>query len=190
MRRVDRPPIRRTRPPPPQEFPVSDAIELAVIGWREWVALPDLGVPALKVKVDTGARTSALHAVQVEEFTRRGVAWVRFGILPHQQDPRTVILAEAPLVEYRQVRSSNGHRERRPVIATPIALANQQWVIELTLTNRAVMGFRMLLGREAIQRRFHVDPARSYLGGGQPVHPVDGRRGSSHRPRAIPRGAP
>jgi hypothetical protein len=169
---------------------VSDAFELAVIGWREWIALPELGVPALKVKVDTGARTSALHAVNVEEFFRRGARWVRFGILPHQQDLRTVVSAEAPLVEHRQVRSSNGHRERRPVIATPIVLAGQQWLIELTLTNRAVMGFRMLLGREAIQRRFQIDPARSYLGGGAPERSADGRRGGAHRQRSIPRGTP
>ncbi len=169
---------------------MSEAIELAVIGWREWIALPELGVPALKVKVDTGARTSALHAVHIEEFTRRGAVWVRFEILPLQQDLHTVVSAEAPLVEYRQVRSSNGHRERRPVIATPIVLAGQQWVIELTLTNRAVMGFRMLLGREALQRRFHIDPARSYLGGGPPDVGAERRRGGAHRPRSIPRGTP
>ncbi|HVS13862.1 MAG TPA: ATP-dependent zinc protease [Thermoanaerobaculia bacterium] len=134
-----------------------------VVGWREWVELPGLGDFRIKSKVDTGARSSSLHAYDLEIVERDGVELVRFVVHPLQKDVRTTVECEAPLLERRWVRSSNGVRQRRPVIRTELRLAGQTWPIDLTLTARDVMGFRMLLGREAIRRRFVVDPGRSYL---------------------------
>lgn len=133
------------------------------IGWREWIALPELGVKRIKVKVDTGARSSALHAFDVERFEVAGVPWVRFQIHPVQRDAHTTVAAEAPLVDERWVRSSSGRRTFRPVIRTRVRLGGSSWPIELTLVRRDLMGFRMLLGRRAIRNRFLVHPGRSYL---------------------------
>lgn len=133
-----------------------------MIGWREWLALPDLSVPRIKVKVDTGARTSALHAFDVERFERDGVPWVRFAVHPMQRNTVSVQLGEAPLVEERWVRSSSGKQTRRPVILTTMVLGEYRWQAELTLVRRDMMGFRMLLGRQAVRRRFWVDPGASY----------------------------
>ncbi|MCM1981565.1 ATP-dependent zinc protease family protein [Lyngbya confervoides] len=138
--------------------------QLSVIGWREWVALPELGVPHIKAKIDTGARTSALHAFDVDFFEIQGRGMVRFTIHPQQRDTRETLVAQAPLLEHREVRNSGGQAQRRPVILTPVRLGDRTWTIELTLTNRDVMGFRMLLGRQAVRRQFLVDPGRSYLG--------------------------
>ena len=135
------------------------------IGWREWLALPKLEVPLIKAKVDTGARTSSLHAFDVETFRRRGVERVRFKIHPLQRSSRETIAAEAELIEHRLVKSSTGKQTLRPVIATTIDLMGSMWDIELTLINRDSMGFRMLLGREAIRGLFVVDPGRSFLAG-------------------------
>lgn len=135
------------------------------IGWREWIALPELGVEAMKVKVDTGARSSALHAFDTRSFERDGTEYVRFTIHPRQRDSTESIEAECPVFARRWVTSSSGHRTRRPVIRTPIQLLGRSWPIEITLTNRDAMGFRMLLGRQAIRRRFLVDVSKSYLGG-------------------------
>jgi hypothetical protein len=140
-----------------------------VIGWREWISLPDLGVAEIKAKIDTGARSSALHAYGVERFRRRGKDLVRFGIHPIQRNDRRVVLAEAELVDERNIRDSGGHVERRPVIRTAARLSGRLWKIDVTLTNRDEMGFRMLLGRRALVKRFLVDPARSFLAG-RPVH--------------------
>jgi len=136
---------------------------LPLLGWREWVALPELGVATLKVKVDTGARSSALHAFDIEPFHRQGQAMVRFKLHPLQRDTSQVQVAEAPLLDERVVRSSVGHGQLRPVIYTLVQVGIQQWPIELTLTNRDVMGFRMLLGRQAIRSRYWVDAGQSYL---------------------------
>lgn len=136
-----------------------------VIGWREWISLPDLGVAEIKAKIDTGARSSALHAYGVERFRRRGKELVRFAVHPIQRDDEHVVLAEAEFVEERSVRDSGGHVERRPVIRTTARLSGRLWKIDVTLTNRDEMGFRMLLGRRALVRRFLVDPARSFLAG-------------------------
>jgi hypothetical protein len=152
---------------------VSQQTLTTAIGWREWVALPDLGIAALKAKVDTGARTSSLHAVEIEEFQRRRATWLRFRLLPYQRDTAHVVTTEARLAEYRHVRSSTGHLSYRPVIVTPISIFGETWPIELTLTNRVEMGFRMLLGREALRGRFFVDPGRSYLGGVGPTSDHD-----------------
>ncbi|MEQ8786938.1 MAG: RimK/LysX family protein [Pirellulaceae bacterium] len=135
------------------------------VGWREWVALPELDVPAVKAKVDTGARSSSLHAFALREFERDGKRMLSFTVHPLQRESRTTITTEAELLEYRHVRSSSGHHTRRPVILTPVELFGRRWTIELTLASRDEMGFRMLLGRQAVRGRFLVDPARSYLGG-------------------------
>ncbi len=135
---------------------------LPLLGWREWIALPDLKVDQIKVKVDTGARSSAIHASDIKYFEVDQQQWVRFKIHPYQKDTTHTILTEAPLLATRSVRSSNGHIEDRPIIQTTIDLG-MRWLIELTLTNRDLMGFRMLIGRQAIRQRFWVDPGRSYL---------------------------
>lgn len=138
---------------------------LPAVGWREWLALPELGIERIKVKVDTGARTSALHAFDVESFERDGCTWVRFLVHPIQKDFDTTVETEAPLVDRRHVRSSSGKATLRPVIRTTVRLGTELWPIELTLVRRDVMGFRMLLGRQALRRRFVVDPGRSFLHG-------------------------
>ncbi len=139
--------------------------DLPHIGWREWLALPDLGIDAIKVKIDTGARTSSLHALHVEPFERGGAEWVRFQVHPMQRDAKTTIQAEAELLEYRRITSSTGHTALRPVVLTTARLLDTLWQIEVTLAGRDAMGFRMLLGREAVRSRFLIDPGRSYVGG-------------------------
>jgi len=140
-----------------------------MIGWREWVALPSLGIEDIKAKIDTGARTSALHAYDIEPFTVAGVRMVRFKVHPIQRESKTTVTAEAPLIEHREVRSSSGDESRRPVIAAEVLLHGKHFEIELTLTNRDAMGFRMLIGRQAMRGRFTVDPGRSYFGGKRKV---------------------
>lgn len=138
---------------------------LPVIGWREWVGLPELGIQQVKAKVDTGARSSSLHAFDIQQFERDGQIYVSFGVHPLQRDQRKTVRAEAPVLEFRPVRSSNGQASLRPVILTALQALSQQWTIELTLANRDAMGFRMLLGREGLRGRLLVDSGRSYYGG-------------------------
>ncbi|MGB3138337.1 MAG: RimK/LysX family protein [Nodosilinea sp.] len=152
----------------------ADAASAAIIGWREWVALPKLGVQTVKAKIDTGARSSALHAFEVERFEQNGRAMVRFQAHPLQRNDEQVVIAEAILLEEREVRNSGGQVELRPVIETPVQVGAAVWAIELTLTNRDQMGFRMLLGRQAVRRRYLVDPGRSYL------HPLPERPPLAH----------
>lgn len=137
----------------------------AIIGWREWVALPALHVPRIKAKIDTGARSSSLHAHDIEYFRRRGQEWVRFEIHPMQRAKRPRIIAEEELFEMRKVKSSGGHVTLRPVIMTTVEVLGRSWEIELTLASRDTMGFRMLLGRQAVRGHMLVDAGRSYYGG-------------------------
>lgn len=137
-------------------------------GWREWVTLPDLGVDWIKAKIDTGARTSSLHAFDVHEFTREGEAWVRFQVKPWQDSPEDAVVVELPVHDRREVRSSSGHAQERLVVEVLIRLVDREVLAEVTLSNRDEMGFRMLIGREALRRGFVVDPARSFLGGRAP----------------------
>ncbi len=138
--------------------------KLPVIGWREWVGLPDLGIKWIKVKVDTGARSSSLHAFDLEVFEREDENWVRFSVHPVQRKSDKAIRVEAKVLEYRSVRSSSGKASMRPVIVTNVKLHGVSWPVELTLANRDEMGFRMLLGREAFRKRFVVDAGGSYFG--------------------------
>lgn len=136
-----------------------------MIGWREWAGLPELGIPVIKAKVDTGARTSCLHATAIKPFKRRGEAWVRFKVQPLQGGKKRIITCEAKLVARRMVSDSGGHREQRYVIETSLSLGDLSWPIEMTLTNRATMRFRMLLGRTAMAGKVRIDPDASFLQG-------------------------
>jgi hypothetical protein len=137
------------------------------IGWREWVSLPELGISSIKAKVDTGARSSSLHAYDVQTYERDGRSRVRFKVHPIQRNTATTIEADLELLDTRLVRNpgGGGREEHRPVILTDIEIGGERWPIELTLTRRDAMGFRMLLGRQAVRGRFLVDPGRSFLGG-------------------------
>jgi hypothetical protein len=136
-----------------------------MLGWREWVALPHWGVPAIKAKVDTGARTSALHAFDLETFDRDDEPWVRFTVHPWQGSHADEIAVETRQVDRRRVTSSSGAGDVRPVVLAEVEIGGIELPIEVTLTRRDDMGFRMLLGRQALRGRFSVDPGRSYLTG-------------------------
>ena len=133
------------------------------IGWREWIGLPDFAIKRVKAKVDTGARTSALHAFKVAPFTKRGEKWVRFAVHPKQRHRHPEMMCEARVIDQRRITDSGGNGQERYVIRTRLKLGPRSWPIELTLSNRDAMGFRMLIGREAIRRRYVVDPARSFI---------------------------
>ena len=134
-----------------------------ILGSEEWCTLPQLGIPTIKARVDSGAKTSALHAINIAPFKKDGQNWVKFDINPIQNNVKTIIHCEAPLVDKRIVKSSSGFREQRFVIQTNLEIGNGNWLIEMTLTNRDSMGFRMLLGREAMSGRVLVDPEQQYL---------------------------
>ena len=138
-------------------------------GWREWVALPGLGINQIKAKVDTGARTSALHAWHIHEATVDGEARARFCVHPNQRTMAGEVWCEAKIVDRREVRNTGGKAEPRYVVQTDVQMGTDIWPIEITLTSRDDMGFRMLLGRTAIRTRFVVDAGRSYLIGNKPV---------------------
>lgn len=134
-----------------------------ILGWREWISLPDLGISKIKAKVDTGARTSALHAFDVSLEERDEIKVVRFKIHPKQKDLKTVIECEAPLLDEREVRDSGGHSEMRYVIESRISIGSSTHLAEITLTNRDSMGFRMLIGRTAMNGHYLVNPEQSFL---------------------------
>ena len=134
-----------------------------ILGSEEWCSFPELGIPTIKARVDSGAKTSALHAINISPFIKEGEHWVKFDINPIQNNAKAVIHCEAPLVDKRVVKSSSGYREQRYVIKTKLEIGTKTWDIEVTLTNRDSMGFRMLLGREAMSGRVLVDPEQKYL---------------------------
>jgi hypothetical protein len=138
---------------------------VVAVGWREWVALPDLGIGHVKAKVDTGARSSALHAHHQVEFVRDGTDWVRFAVHPWQRTASDEVVVELPVHDRRVVRSSSGHRAERLTVVTGLVVAGRRVEAEITLTRRDEMGFRLLVGRQALRGGFVVDAARSYLGG-------------------------
>jgi len=138
--------------------------DLLVLGWREWVRLPGLRIPSIKAKLDTGARSSALHVVSYETFTRGKREQVRFAVDPNPKKPDYVVEVELPVIEQRLVRSSLGEEDLRIVVRTNLEINGRAWPIDLTLARRDRMRFRMLIGREALSGRALVDPTRSYLG--------------------------
>jgi len=138
-------------------------LEKVIVGSEEWCAFPELGIPTIKARVDSGAKTSALHAINIAPFEREGESWVKFDINPIQNNSKAIIHCQAPLVDKRVVKSSSGYREQRYVIKSRIQVGDIEWDVEVTLTNRDSMGFRMLLGREAMSGRILVDPEQKYL---------------------------
>jgi hypothetical protein len=142
---------------------IKTLIKRPIIGWREWVGLPELGITKIKAKVDTGARTSALHAFALHPFEEDGKQKIRFEMHPYQHNTDYIVTCVADIVDRRFVTDSGGHSEERFVIMTPITIAGQTWPIEITLTERETMLFRMLLGRSALRKRFIVNPARSFV---------------------------
>ena len=141
-------PKRRTKPP---------------VGWREWVVLPELSPIPMKAKIDTGARTSALHAFDLSIESHGGETWAQFEIHPVQRSADRSTRVRYPVAGFRRIRSSTGHTESRPMIRTQVKIGSVAYSIDITLTGRDEMGFRMLLGRQAIRRKFVVDPGRSFL---------------------------
>lgn len=140
-----------------------------IVGWREWVTLPGAGVPWIKAKIDTGARTSSLHAFDVEEFRDDdGADSVRFGVRPWQDSDEDAVVVECPVHDRRTVRSSSGHSEERIVVLMDVTLHGRTSTVEITLSNRDEMGFRMLIGREALRDGFLVAAGESFLGGRAP----------------------
>ncbi|MCB1247559.1 MAG: ATP-dependent zinc protease [Acidimicrobiia bacterium] len=134
------------------------------VGWREWVALPELGVPTIRAKVDTGADSSSLHAFNIERFEREGIEMIRFEVHPKRRSGKQAVRCEAPVVMERTVRNPGGRSELRPVISTPIIINGVQIRATINLTERDEMTFRMLIGRRTLRGRFVVNPGRSYLG--------------------------
>lgn len=135
-----------------------------LIGWREWVKLPDLKIERIKVKMDTGAKTASLHAFDMHYYHRNGKNFVRFKVHPQQKSLKPVVECHAEVLEFRKVKSSNGQVQNRPVIESRVEILGECYSIEITLTNRDEMGFRMLLGRDSVRKRFYVDPTRSFYG--------------------------
>ncbi|WP_425408325.1 ATP-dependent zinc protease [Hyphococcus sp.] len=133
------------------------------IGWREWTSLPDLNVENINAKIDTGAKTSAIHAFRIREIDLEGEPHVEFFLHPVQRRKRPEVYCCAPIADRRVIRSSNGQEEERYVISTRLRMGPRTWKIDLTLTNRDAMGFRMLIGRDALRRKFLIDPGASYL---------------------------
>lgn len=147
----------------PAADPDSAVPAPTVVGWREWVSLPTLGIARIKAKLDTGARTSALHAHKSERYTERGAPFVRLHVQPRQREGGPLVVIETAIIDERTVSDSSGHRERRIVVASEVLLGAARWPIELTVTNRDSLRFRMLLGRSAMHGHLIIDPDRSYV---------------------------
>ena len=145
--------------------PQEPATEKVVVGWREWVSLPQAGVDWVKAKIDTGARSSSIHAFDLEVFEADGVEQVRFTLHPWQKSEEDLVELSLPVLDRREVRSSNGQTEQRYAVAMDVVLAGRTLTTVMTLSNRDEMGFRMLIGREALERGFLVDAGLSYAGG-------------------------
>ena len=137
-------------------------LDKIIVGSQEWCGLPGLRIPFIKARVDSGARTSSIHAFNIKTFKRNGESWVGFDVHPLQKDRQTTVHCESPVVDRRIIKSSNGGSEKRYVVRSELRLGAHSWDIELTLTNRDSMGYRMLLGREAMQGRILVDPSSSF----------------------------
>lgn len=152
-----------------------------IIGNQEWCSFPELDIPLIKARVDSGARTSSIHAFNVQEFRKAGERWVSFEVHPLQESRRVVVRCEAPVVDRRVVKSSSGFGEKRYVIKAMLSLGSIQKLIELTLANRDSMGFRMLLGREAMGESMLVDPASEFLLGGPPEMELEKVYGASQQ---------
>jgi len=152
---------------------VQESGKLLTFGWREWVSLPELGIARIKTKIDTGARTSALHAFEVRPYKENGRDRVEFRMHPEQKNNDTVVTCTADVLDRRKVTDSGGHSEERFVIRTELKIGRYHWPIEATLTARDDMLFRMLLGRTAMKGRAQVDPARSYVVGKKKKVPKD-----------------
>jgi len=135
----------------------------AIIGRLESIALPDLAITDLQVRVDTGAKTSSLHVDNITKIKSNGKIMVKFDIHPDVHNVKNVVTCEAPLHDIRKIKSSNGSSEQRYVIATPVQLGSENWTIEITLTDRSDMNYLMLFGREAIGERFLVDPSKVFV---------------------------
>jgi len=142
---------------------MKEAKVLATVGWREWVSLPDLNIPKIKAKIDTGAATSSLYASNLKEIKKEGKAYVRFVVHPKQRSSKEELVLELPIYDVRKIKSSNGSSELRPIIQTHLQLLGKTWLIELSLSKRENMTFRMLIGREALKKRIVVDVSQSYL---------------------------
>ena len=136
---------------------------LPIIGSDEWCVFKKLGIPAIKARVDSGAKTSSIHATNIEIFTREGVDWVRFEVDPIQDDPNILVKCEAKLLRSKMVKSSMGASEERLMIRTPLTIGKDTFTVKLTLASRDTMNYRMLLGREALNRRYLINPAENCL---------------------------
>ncbi len=136
-----------------------------IIGSREWCSLPDLHIPAIKAKVDTGAKTSAIHAVNIELVKIKSKKYVHFDVPPVQANHNLIVRCKAPVIDERSIMNSNGHKEHRYVISTTIKLGEEKWEIEITLSNRDPLKFPMLLGREALRKHVLIDPNKKYRQG-------------------------
>ena len=138
---------------------------LKVVGWREWISFPEFGGPSIRAKVDTGARTSAIHARNIRISVRDGIEYADFDIYPHQRDSHVIVHCRAPIVARRRIRNSGGHAQDRVIVRTPLRIGDDVFNIDLSLTRRDQMGYRMLLGRRALKNRYVVDSGRSYVQG-------------------------
>lgn len=140
-----------------------NAQRASTIGWREWVTLPDFCPAQIKAKVDTGAKTSSLHAEELTVIESDDQVLVQFEFYPDLDDRETMEVITAPVVDFRTIKSSNGQTQTRPVIRTEMEIASQSFEVDLTLTSRSAMGHRMLLGRRFLENRYHVDPGKSFV---------------------------